>query len=81
MANHETSNPQPGQDPLMVGELMTLQQAAEYAGITKEALRNYVRRGRLKARKLGSQWVTTRAAIDEYLVSRHEENIPKKFRK
>ena len=68
-------------DPLTVGEIITLQEAAEYADITKEALRNYVRRGRLRARKLGSQWVTTRAAIDEYLASRHEENIPKKYRK
>jgi excisionase family DNA binding protein len=75
----ETNTPQT--DPLAVGELISLQEAAEYAGITKEALRNYVRRGRLRARKLGSQWVTTRAAIDEYLTSRHEENIPKKYRK
>ncbi len=77
----ETNDPQFVQDPLAVGELISLQDAAEYADITKEALRNYVRRGRLRARKLGSQWVTTRAAIDEYLASRHEENIPKKYRK
>ena len=68
-------------DPLKVGDLISLQEAAEYAGITKEALRNYVRRGRLRARKLGSQWVTTRAALDEYLISRSMENIPKKHRK
>jgi excisionase family DNA binding protein len=75
----ETNTPQT--NPLTIGELLTLQEAAEYAGITKEALRNYVRRGRLRARKLGSQWVTTRAAVDVYLASRHEENIPKKYRK
>jgi excisionase family DNA binding protein len=64
-------------DLLTVGELISLRQAAEYAGLTKETLRNYVRRGRLRSRKLGSQWVTTRAAVDEYLSSRKLEHIPK----
>ena len=64
-------------DPLTVGELISLREAAEYAGLTKETLRNYVRRGRLRSRKLGSQWVTTRVAVDEYLASRKLENIPK----
>jgi hypothetical protein len=57
-------------DPLTVGELISLQIAAEYANLSVVALRAYAERGRLRARKIGSQWVTTRAAIDEYLSSR-----------
>ena len=74
----DTDNPQI--DPLTIGELITLQEAAEHAGLTYDTLLNYVRRGRLKARKMGWMWVTTRAAIDEYLQSRDLQSIPKKYR-
>lgn len=67
-------------DPLTVGELITLPQAAEYAGLTHDTLLNYVRRGRMKARKMGPIWVTTQAAVDEYLASRDVNSIPKKYR-
>ena len=68
-------------DPLKVGELITLQEAAEYAGLTKESLHGYAKRGRLRAKKLGPIWVTTRTAVDVYLASRSLENIPKKYRR
>ena len=68
-------------DPLTVGELITLAEAAEYAGLDRGSMHNYVKRGRLKAKKLGWHWVTTRAAVDEYLASRSIDNIPKKYRK
>jgi excisionase family DNA binding protein len=67
-------------DPLAVGELITLQQAAEYAGLTKRSLNDYIKRGRLKAKRVGLFWLTTHAAIDEYLASRSLDNIPKKYR-
>ena len=67
-------------DPLTVGELISLAEAAEYAGLEKSTLHNYARRGRLKAKRLGPIWVTTRAATDEYLASRNLDNIPRKFR-
>ncbi len=67
-------------DPLRIGELISLIEAADYAGLTRDSLHSYIRRGRLRARRLGSQWVTTRAAIDEYMASRSFENIPKKYR-
>lgn len=66
--------PAPQVDPLTIGDLISLQQAADYAGLTKETLRNYVARGRLRAKRLGYQWVTTRAAVDEYLESRRRED-------
>ena len=77
MADHsENTTP----DPLAIGELISLQQAAEYAGLTKKSLHNYALQGRLRARKIGIFWVTTRAAVDEYLVSRDFESMPKKYR-
>jgi excisionase family DNA binding protein len=75
----DSSDNQP-HDPLSIGELITLQEAAEYAGLSKESIHNYVKRGRLKARKRGWMWFTTHAAVDEYLASRDLESIPKKYR-
>jgi excisionase family DNA binding protein len=68
-------------DSLAVGELVTLKEAAAYSGLSIKSLYDYIRRGRLKARKFGAQWVTTRAAIDQYLASRSLQNIPKKHRR
>lgn len=67
-------------DPLTVGELITLAEAAEYAGLHRDTLHNYAKRGRLKAKKIGKFWVTTQLAVNEYLASRSFENIPKKHR-
>lgn len=74
-----TDNQQPI-DPLTEGELISLQEAAEYAGLSKNSLLAYARSGRLKGKKIGPVWATTRAAIDQYLNSRSVENIPKKYR-
>ncbi len=79
MTNDDTNIPQP--DPLTIGELISLQDAAEYAGLSKHSLLTYARHGRLRAKKIGSQWTTTRAAIDEYLQSRDLDSIPRKYRK
>lgn len=68
-------------DPLTIGELISLQEAAEYAGLSKNSLLVYIRNERLKAKKIGSQWVTTRVAVDQYLASRDFDSIPKKYRK
>ena len=76
----DPSNNQEPVDPLTVGELITLQEAAEYTGLAKESIHAYVKRGRLKAKKRGWMWFTTKAAVDEYLASRSLENIPKKHR-
>ena len=77
MADHSENMPR---DPLTIGELITLAEAAEYAGLHRDTLHNYAKRGRLKAKKIGKFWVTTKAAIDEYLFSRSLENIPTKHR-
>jgi len=79
MTHDQTDNSQI--DPLTVGELITLQEAAEYAGLTRDSLQGYIYRGRLKAKKLGPIGVTTRAAVNEYLQSRDLQSIPKRYRK
>jgi excisionase family DNA binding protein len=68
-------------DPLTVGDLITLQEAAEYGGFERNTLHNYIKRGRLRALKRGWMWFTTRAAVDQYLASRQQENIPRKYRR
>ena len=78
MTHEETNTPQI--DPLTIGEIISLQQAAEYCGLTKGSLHEYAKKGRLRAKKIGRMWVTTTAAVDEYLRSRNLENIPKKYR-
>ncbi len=77
----DESNIQREEDPLTIGELITLQEAAEYSGLSNESIHSYVKKGRLKARKRGWMWFTTHAAVDQYLESRHTQNIPKKYRK
>ena len=78
MADHDDT-PQPV-DPLTVGELITLAEAAEYSGLTKGSLLVYAKSGRLKAKRRGWMWFTTQAAVDQYLASRSLDNIPKKYR-
>ena len=78
---HDNQQHNPAADPLTIGELISLQEAAEYAGLTKDSLQGYIKRERLKAKKIGNFWVTTYAAVDEYLQSRNVQNIPKKYRK
>lgn len=58
-------------DPL-TGELLTLAEASKLSGIDPNALRALVHRGRLRAKKVGVQWLTTAAALEEYLTSRRQ---------
>jgi hypothetical protein len=67
-------------DPLTIGELLPLPEAAELSGTNHISLRKYASNGRLKAKKMGRDWFTTLAAIEEYKNSRSFKNIPKKYR-
>ena len=53
-------------DPLAVGELISLAQAADSSGFSRKYLRDIAESGRLKSRKIGRNWVTTMAALEEY---------------
>jgi hypothetical protein len=76
----QTNDPQFARDPLTIGELRTLKELGEEGPLSYESLRKYARVGKLRARRLGFQWFSTRAAIDAYLAHRHIENVPKKYR-
>jgi excisionase family DNA binding protein len=51
-------------------ELITLEQAAAIAGITKDTLRQAAAGGRLDARRIGHNWLTTRRKLHRYLAGR-----------
>ncbi len=51
-------------------ELITLAQAAERYGFSHIHLRQLAQSGRLKARKLGRDWITTSADMEAYIRSR-----------
>jgi hypothetical protein len=61
----ETNRPSPI-DPLTIGELLSLTEAAQLSGFSMIYLRQIAQRGRLRARKITGNWVTTMAAIEEY---------------
>ena len=80
MTNDDTNNTSSQHDLLTIGELRPLTELGAEGPLSYESLRKYARSGKLRARRLGYQWFSTRAAIDAYLASRHIENIPKKYR-
>ena len=57
-------------DPLAVGELISLAQAADLSGFTYNFLKEIAQSGKLKAKKIGRNWATTEAAIEEYKKNR-----------
>lgn len=67
-------------NPLTVGPMRPLKEWAEEFPLSYSALRHYAKSGRLQAIKFGNQWATTRQAIEEYLASRDQQSIPKKYR-
>ena len=54
-------------------ELITLIDAAELFGLSVQYLRDIARSGRLKAKKMGRDWVTTPADVEAYLKSREKK--------
>lgn len=52
--------------------LISLPEAAELYGFNQRYLGNLVRKGRLRAQKIGKMWVTTPSDIEEYIISRQK---------
>jgi excisionase family DNA binding protein len=48
-------------------ELISLSEAAAISGLSLKHLGLLARRGNLRARKIGRNWVTSREAVAEYL--------------
>jgi hypothetical protein len=64
----ESNNPI---DPLTIGDLMSLIEAAEKTEFSAVFLRELAAKGRIRAKRTGSIWLTTVAAIEEYKKTRH----------
>ena len=67
-------------DPLTVGELITMSEAAQLSGYTVGFLSELALHEKLRAKRSGRYWLTTIAAIEEYKKNRNLKNIPKKYR-
>jgi hypothetical protein len=63
-------------DLLSVGELIPLSEAAKIAGLSHESLQKYAVLGKLAAKKVGRDWLTTDAAVRAYLERRWTERKP-----
>ena len=73
MSEHETqsmTNEQPAEDK---DQLISLAEAAKRCGLSHSTLRRYAWEGKLKARKVGRDWLTTMANVEEYLASRQRK--------
>jgi excisionase family DNA binding protein len=53
-------------------DLISLTEAAERYGLTSTYLRQLAIKGRLKARKIGRNWVTTPSDVEEYINTRQK---------
>ncbi|HIP97078.1 MAG TPA: DNA-binding protein [Anaerolineae bacterium] len=51
-------------------ELISLAEAARRYGFSQDYLSKLARKGRLKAQKIGRNWVTTPADVEQYIRSR-----------
>ena len=48
-------------------ELISLSEAAAVSGMSRQHLSRLIRKGKLPATRVGKVWVTTRAAVEDYL--------------
>lgn len=58
-------------------DLLTLTEAAERYGFSSDYFRRLAEKGRLQARKVGRQWLTTADAVDSFLETREERGVYK----
>lgn len=60
-------------------DLLTLSEAAETYGFSGDYLRRLAEKGRLKARKLGRNWLTTFDDMETFIESREPRGVYKKL--
>ena len=70
MPEQDQHDPTSPIDPLTIGELISLAEAAELSGFSVSYLTEIANSGRLRAKKIGRQWVTTMVAIEGYKQTR-----------
>lgn len=59
-------------------QLLSLSEAAGRYGFSSDYFRRLAEKGRLEARKVGRQWLTTAEAVDSFLESREPRGVYKK---
>jgi len=55
-----------------VSELITMREAARYCRRSQGHIKSYARSGKLRAWKVGMQWLTTKKELDRLFQARHE---------
>ena len=58
--------------------LISLREAAEIANMSPDHLRRLAEQGKLDAKKIGRNWITTKEAITKYIEKRRPRGRPKK---
>lgn len=58
-------------------ELISLKEASKFCDLSPDHLRRLAEKGEIWARKIGRNWVTTKASVQEYL-ARNVKPGPKK---
>ena len=53
-------------DPLTIGELISLTEAAKRSGFSHSLFKQMAQNGRLPARKIGRNWATTMESVEVY---------------
>ncbi len=66
---------------ISASDLISLSRASEISGIRHECLRVFAQRGRIKAVKIGSDWMTTPAALEEYMNTPRRRGRPPLIKK
>lgn len=57
--------------------MLSVNQAAQQLGITPQLVRRYCERGRIKAEKVGRDWVITQAALNSFARKPRKMGRPK----
>lgn len=63
---------------LGISELISLKDASIFCGLSPDHLRRLAEQGKLRAQKIGRNWVTTKEAVEEYIKNRKPPGRPKK---
>lgn len=51
----------------MLKEYYTVKDIAELLNVSEKTIRNILKQGKLKGKKVGVKWVTTKKMLDEYI--------------
>jgi excisionase family DNA binding protein len=69
---HQEQNPGELENEPRLDELLSLSEAAKQTEISASHLRLLVRRNEVWGMKMGRNWVTTKAAVEQYLAQEHK---------